>query len=318
MILSFDRTSNEPESRQIYRQLRSRIETGQLAPGQSLPAALSMARQMKLPRSTIERAYQLLVAANIIQWQIDRYVVTENENSHAEAVLESKRKHSGSFDSGGVQWAAVLPTGTSYLNKAEGKSGEWVRISLFSVSVAEGAGLQQLNLVRRWVEEQSSARKEPALLLTELNQYLVSTSGIEVPEVDALVTEFKKNSNQVDYAIAGQLRFADSVNSEYQRLPPGLGELPGTKYISHIKSSFNAHAMGVIHEKLAATECRWGEPLGAEQLQAELSAAADLHADNILQRLDERFYDYCNKSLEEAGSPVLVIKKQAVREVEMS
>jgi GntR family transcriptional regulator/MocR family aminotransferase len=57
-----DADAGTPRYRQVYLQLRDRIERGALLPGQRVPAARDLARDLGVSRNTIEGAFALLVA----------------------------------------------------------------------------------------------------------------------------------------------------------------------------------------------------------------------------------------------------------------
>jgi len=56
-----DADAGTPLYRQVYLQLRERIESGGLLPGQRLPAARALVQDLGVSRNTIEGALHLLV-----------------------------------------------------------------------------------------------------------------------------------------------------------------------------------------------------------------------------------------------------------------
>jgi GntR family transcriptional regulator / MocR family aminotransferase len=62
-----DPTAAEPLYRQIYARFRGAIATGLLKPGDRIPAARALAKELGLARGTIETAYSLLGAEGYIQ-----------------------------------------------------------------------------------------------------------------------------------------------------------------------------------------------------------------------------------------------------------
>ncbi|MDT4831838.1 HTH-type transcriptional regulatory protein GabR [compost metagenome] len=62
-----DPTSTEPIYRQIYWRLRGAITDGVLTPGERIPAARALAKELGLARGTIDTAYSLLAAEGYIQ-----------------------------------------------------------------------------------------------------------------------------------------------------------------------------------------------------------------------------------------------------------
>ncbi len=62
-----DPTAAEPFYRQIYARFRGAISNGSLKPGDRLPSARALAKELGLARGTIEAAYSLLTAEGYIQ-----------------------------------------------------------------------------------------------------------------------------------------------------------------------------------------------------------------------------------------------------------
>lgn len=62
-----DPASKEPIYRQIYWRFRSAISDGALTPGERIPAARALAKELGLARGTIDTAYSLLTAEGYIQ-----------------------------------------------------------------------------------------------------------------------------------------------------------------------------------------------------------------------------------------------------------
>jgi GntR family transcriptional regulator/MocR family aminotransferase len=66
-IAPLDRTANEPFYRQIYDRLRGAIASGVLKPGDRIPSARALTRELGLARGTVEAAYSLLAAEGYTQ-----------------------------------------------------------------------------------------------------------------------------------------------------------------------------------------------------------------------------------------------------------
>jgi GntR family transcriptional regulator/MocR family aminotransferase len=62
-----DTASEEPLYRQIYSRFRSAIADGLLAPGDRVPSARALARELGLARGTVETAYSILIAEGYFQ-----------------------------------------------------------------------------------------------------------------------------------------------------------------------------------------------------------------------------------------------------------
>ena len=66
-ISPLDRAATEPYYRQIYDRFRSAIANGVLKPGDRIPSARALTKELGLARGTIETAYSLLAAEGYIQ-----------------------------------------------------------------------------------------------------------------------------------------------------------------------------------------------------------------------------------------------------------
>src|SRR4249919_4054884 len=66
-ISPLDPTAAEPFYRQIYHRFRSAIAGGVLKPGDRIPSARALTKELGLSRGTIETAYSLLAAEGYIQ-----------------------------------------------------------------------------------------------------------------------------------------------------------------------------------------------------------------------------------------------------------
>ncbi|MCP5048030.1 MAG: GntR family transcriptional regulator, partial [bacterium] len=60
LLLTLDEKSNQPMYRQILDQIREKIETRQLRPGERLASTRRLAEQLGIHRSTVSIAYQEL------------------------------------------------------------------------------------------------------------------------------------------------------------------------------------------------------------------------------------------------------------------
>ena len=66
-ISPLDPTGAEPFYRRIYNRFRSAIASGLLKPGDRIPSARALTKELGLARGTIEAAYSLLAAEGYIQ-----------------------------------------------------------------------------------------------------------------------------------------------------------------------------------------------------------------------------------------------------------
>ena len=66
-ISPLDPTATAPLYRQIYDRFRTAIASGVLKPGDRIPSARALTKELGLARGTIEAAYSLLAAEGYIQ-----------------------------------------------------------------------------------------------------------------------------------------------------------------------------------------------------------------------------------------------------------
>jgi GntR family transcriptional regulator/MocR family aminotransferase len=66
-IRAIGSTAAEPLYRQIYERFRNAIASGLLKPGDRIPSARALTKELGLARGTIETAYSLLAAEGYIQ-----------------------------------------------------------------------------------------------------------------------------------------------------------------------------------------------------------------------------------------------------------
>src|SRR6478609_1023737 len=66
-ISPIDPTAAEPFYRQIYDRFRGAIASGVLKPGDRIPSACALTKELGLARGTIETAYSLLAAEGYIE-----------------------------------------------------------------------------------------------------------------------------------------------------------------------------------------------------------------------------------------------------------
>lgn len=69
MILNLSSDAGETLQEQIVRQIRSRILSGDLAPGSELPSIRSLAREHRVSVLTVQRSYELLERAGLVHAQ---------------------------------------------------------------------------------------------------------------------------------------------------------------------------------------------------------------------------------------------------------
>ena len=82
MLLNLSNQSTETLQDQIVRQVRAQILAGDLAAGSELPSIRSLARQQKVSVITVQRGYEALERAGLIQARRSRgfFVLPLSEN----------------------------------------------------------------------------------------------------------------------------------------------------------------------------------------------------------------------------------------------
>ncbi len=73
IFLNLDRKSEQPMFRQVFDQLKKRIEQGVLKPGEKLPSTRAFSNQLGINRATIYKAYQELWALGYIESRSGSY-----------------------------------------------------------------------------------------------------------------------------------------------------------------------------------------------------------------------------------------------------
>ena len=104
-----DPGSSEPIYRQLYWRLRSAINDGVLAPGERIPAARALAKELGLARGTIDTAYSLLTAEGYIQSRGQAGTVVTPGITLRSAALSSERLTEATPHNSVRQKAPVLP-----------------------------------------------------------------------------------------------------------------------------------------------------------------------------------------------------------------
>jgi len=66
MLLNLTDLSNEPLQSQIFRQIRAKILSGELAAGEMLPSIRALALQQQVSVVTVQRGYESLERAALI------------------------------------------------------------------------------------------------------------------------------------------------------------------------------------------------------------------------------------------------------------
>lgn len=67
LVVALEASSQDPVYEQIARQIRSRIVSGELAPGASLPAVRTLASDLGVNLNTVARAYRFLADQGFVR-----------------------------------------------------------------------------------------------------------------------------------------------------------------------------------------------------------------------------------------------------------
>ncbi len=106
-----------PLYRQLYEQIAQRIRSGDLGPGERLPATRELAGLLGLNRTTVSAAYELLESAGLIAGQVGRGSFVSREAQPAAGVnwasmlerSDAVAAHSGSLGPGGISFVMSRP-----------------------------------------------------------------------------------------------------------------------------------------------------------------------------------------------------------------
>lgn len=105
-----DPTSGEPIYRQIYWRFRSAISDGLLSPGERIPAARALAKELGLARGTIDTAYSLLTAEGYLLARGQAGTVVAPEINLRQAAARTQQTSDNAATSPSIrQKAPLLP-----------------------------------------------------------------------------------------------------------------------------------------------------------------------------------------------------------------
>jgi GntR family transcriptional regulator/MocR family aminotransferase len=108
-ISPLDRTAAEPFYRQIYQRFRGAIADGVLKPGDRIPSARALTKELGLARGTIETAYSLLAAEGYIQARGQAGTIVTPDLKPQAPVTRSVPKSDSGIVAAGFRPESILP-----------------------------------------------------------------------------------------------------------------------------------------------------------------------------------------------------------------
>src|SRR6201996_6191844 len=108
-ISPLDPTANEPFYRQIYDRFRNAIASGLLKPGDRIPSARALTKELGLARGTIDTAYSLLAAEGYIQARGQAGTIVTPGLKPQTPVAMPIRQTSGGIAAAGFRPDSILP-----------------------------------------------------------------------------------------------------------------------------------------------------------------------------------------------------------------
>jgi len=204
-IAPLDRKAAEPFYRQIYNRIRGAISSGLLKPGDRVPSARALTKELGLARGTIEAAYSLLAAEGYIQ----------------------ARGQAGTIVTPGLKLAKPQSAPRTYHGKAAAISFRPDSILPFQM------GLPALDMFPRKIWARLGARRVRATLASdmahpsvlglpklraEIAAYLQVSRGISCSPSQVFVTSGYRHT--IELICQGLLKAGDSVWLENPGYPP--------------------------------------------------------------------------------------------------
>lgn len=201
-----DLVADGPLYRQIYDRFRGAIGGGLLKPGDRIPSARALTKELGLSRSTIDAAYSLLGAEGYIQTRGQSgTVVTPGLRSFAPVVTPAPRNDSG-IGAGGLRADTILPfqMGLPALDAFPRKI--WARLGARSARA-----MQPIDMV------QPPVFGIPALR-TEIAAYLQVSRGVNCAASQVFVTSGYRHT--IEMIALALLKLGDRVWLEDPGYPP--------------------------------------------------------------------------------------------------
>jgi len=205
-ISPLDPTANEPFYRQIYDRFRNAIASGLLKPGDRIPSARALTKELGLARGTIDTAYALLTAEGYIQARGQAGTIVTPDLKPQTPVAETKATPPIKFSAPSFRPDSILPfqMGLPALDMFPRKI--WARLGARCVRA-----MQPLDMTHPSVYGLDALR-------TEIATYLQVSRGIRCAPFQIFVTSGYRHT----LALIGQalLKAGDRVWLENPGYPP--------------------------------------------------------------------------------------------------
>jgi GntR family transcriptional regulator / MocR family aminotransferase len=229
-ISPLDPTAAEPFYRQIYDRFRGAIASGVLKPGDRIPSARALTKELGLARGTIETAYSLLAAKGYIQARGQAgTIVTPGLKPRAPVASKTPRSNSG-IAAASFRPDSILPfqMGLPALDMFPRKI--WARLSARCVRA-----MQQCDMVHPSVYGSAALRAEIAA-------YLHVSRGISCSPSQIFVTSGYRHT--IALIAQALLEAGDRVWLEDPGYPP-TRELLGQMHIAPVPVPVDREGMVV-------------------------------------------------------------------------
>ena len=333
----------EPLREQIVRQLHGRIVRGELAAGEPLPGHRQLARRHRVAPSTVEAAYEMLIAKNLLvgepesdvtvaeldperrrelmeRLQLEKMVEQELGRRELEMARDVQRRLLPPTEMAGPGWEVVarwLPArvvaGDFYdvLRHADGS------VDVVVADVAgKGFGASLIMASVKAMLPFVSAEGGVAELLVRLNQRLALELG-RGEFVALTVARYKPSAGQVELANAGAPdpylmllgQPAREVSVPGPRLP--LGVRKEVAYESLTVKIGTEDRLLLLTDGLPEARDTTGEPMGYETLESMISEEPPSESPSAwLAGLFDRIQQRSVRTLEDDWTAALLVPRE--------
>ncbi|MDQ0040219.1 MocR-like pyridoxine biosynthesis transcription factor PdxR [Variovorax boronicumulans] len=245
-----DPTAVEPYYRQIYERLRSAIASGLLKPGDRIPSARALTKELGLARGTIDTAYSLLTAEGYIQARGQAgTIVTPGLKPRTPVAMPSPVIDNGT-SSIGFRPYSILPFQMGLPALDEFPRKIWARLGARCARAMQPSDMTH-----------PSVYGQPALR-AEIAAYLQVSRGIHCAASQVFVTSGYRHS--IELIGLALLKAGDRVWLEDPGYPP-TRELLAQMHIATVPVPVDADGMVVAEGVRAAPRARMAVVTPAHQ-----------------------------------------------------